>query len=88
MGQPCELVPILKENTMNAPRTPSRLLRRPDVQFRIGLGRSTLYAMIQAGTFPGPVQLGARAVAWRESEIDDWIENRASARPSVLGGAA
>jgi prophage regulatory protein len=73
---------------MSISRTPSRLLRRPDVQFRIGLGRSTLYAMIQAGTFPVPVQLGARAVAWHESEIDAWIASRASARPSVLGGAA
>jgi prophage regulatory protein len=29
-----------------------------------------------AGTFPRPIALGPGAVAWRESEINDWIAAR------------
>jgi prophage regulatory protein len=57
-----------------------RLLRRPQVQARVGIGRTTIYAMVNDGTFPAPVQLGARAVAWRESEIDAWIASRTPTR--------
>ena len=52
---------------------PTSLLRRKQVQIRTGLARSTIYARIQQGTFPKPVALGARAVGWVESEIENWI---------------
>jgi predicted DNA-binding transcriptional regulator AlpA len=32
------------------------------------------------GEFPDPVQIGARAVAFRESDIAEWINSRPSAR--------
>lgn len=53
-----------------------QVLRRPDVSRRTGLGRSALYAAIQAGAFPRPVKLGPRAVGWLEEEIDSWIASR------------
>lgn len=53
-----------------------RILRRPDVEARTGLARSTIYAWMAAGTFPRPVALGARLVGWRESEIQAWLETR------------
>lgn len=53
-----------------------KLLRRPDVEARTGLSRSTLYAWMAEGKFPKPVALGARLVAWRESEIDAWLAAR------------
>lgn len=56
-----------------------RLLRIDDVCFMIGLGRSTIYAKVKAGDFPGPVQLHGASVAWRETELDAWI----AARPAV-----
>ena len=52
------------------------LLRRPQVQQRTGLSRSTLYEYIKDGEFPAPVRLGARAVGWLESEVSDWIHAR------------
>lgn len=36
--------------------------------------KSTVYRLVSAGQFPRPVKLGTRAVAWRSSEIDAWIE--------------
>lgn len=50
------------------------ILRRRQVEKRIGLTRSPLYARIKAGTFPKPVQLGnGRAVGWIEAEIEAWL---------------
>ena len=53
-----------------------RLMRRPDVQNVTGLSRSTIYAMMAEGTFPKPVKLGKRAVAWREADVKAWLESR------------
>ena len=54
---------------MNAPK---RFLRLPAVMNAVGLARATIYKRMKAGTFPKPIQLGPRAVAWDESEIADW----------------
>lgn len=61
-----------------AAQLPSSLtiLRRPQVQARTGLSRSTIYERIRAGTFPAPVSLGAKAVGWIEGEIDTWLANQ------------
>jgi prophage regulatory protein len=45
-------------------------LRLPAVMRLTGLSRSTIYAMIARHEFPAPVKLGARAVAWRRSDIE------------------
>lgn len=52
------------------------LLRRPQVQQRTGLSRSTLYQYIKDGDFPAPIPLGTRAVAWLESDVSAWITAR------------
>lgn len=57
-----------------------RLLRLADVKHMTGLGRSSIYAGIQAKSFPAAVNLTAHAVAWRESDIDAWI----AARPAAV----
>ena len=55
-----------------APDTPLAILRRPEVEARTGLGCSTIYDGIKAGTFPKPIKLGS-ASAWPEHEVDSWI---------------
>ena len=57
-----------------------RILKRPEVEARTALSRSTLYAMMAEGQFPKPVKLGARAVGWVESEIAAWLESRKALR--------
>ena len=54
----------------------ARVLRFPEVQARTGLSRSTISAQVAGGSFPEPVRLGARAVGWIESEVDEWIRRR------------
>lgn len=61
-----------------------RLLRQPDVTRRTGLQRSTIYKHVAQGAFPPPVRLTSNTVAWRESDVDEWIESRPVA-DSVAG---
>jgi prophage regulatory protein len=57
----------------------ARLLRRRAVEDLTGLPRSSLYAAIQHGRFPKPVRLSARSVAWRASEVLEWVASRSAA---------
>ena len=56
--------------------TKSRLLRRPDVELLTGKTRAGIYEDMSAGKFPRPVKIGPRAVAWVESEIEEWLQQR------------
>jgi len=56
------------------------ILRRRQVEARVGLRRSAIYEMMREGKFPAPVRLGERAVGWIESEIDEWLAARVAAR--------
>lgn len=53
-----------------------RLIRLPVVLDRTGQGKSKIYQDIKNGTFPAPVKLGSRNVAWIEEEVQQWIEER------------
>lgn len=59
------------------------ILRLKQVMARTGLGRSTIYQMIEAGTFPQQYKLGARAVGWSEEDIDKWIDALSKDKPPV-----
>ncbi|MBP9653638.1 MAG: AlpA family transcriptional regulator [Rhodocyclaceae bacterium] len=52
------------------------ILRLPQVKVRTGLSRSAIYQKVSQGAFPKPVSLGARAVGWVESEIENWLSQR------------
>lgn len=54
----------------------STLIRLEEVIKRTGLSRSWIYRLIDENRFPAQVKLGGRAMAFVESEIDQWIENR------------
>lgn len=57
----------------------TRLLRLPLVLRVTGLGRSTIYRMIAKKQFPRPCRIGDRAVAWRQIDIEAWIDQRSTA---------
>lgn len=73
--------------------TPSNtynMLRISQVQSRIGLSRSTIYSLLNPNSpfydpkFPSKVNIGVKAVAWVESEIEAWLESRVVASRSQL----
>ncbi|MCC6201180.1 MAG: AlpA family transcriptional regulator, partial [Moraxellaceae bacterium] len=51
---------------------------------RTGLGRSTIYKLQAEGKFPQSISLGARAVGWISSEIDDWVRFKVETRNSLF----
>jgi len=40
------------------------------------MSRSLIYREMRAGTFPQPVLLAPRTVAWRKSDLDKWMAQR------------
>lgn len=63
-------------------RSALTIIRRKQVEARIGLSRSSIYARLRKNpkrpgdfdpTFPKPVSVGAKAVGWIEAEIDAWL---------------
>uniref|UniRef100_UPI0035B31019 helix-turn-helix transcriptional regulator n=1 Tax=Hylemonella sp. TaxID=2066020 RepID=UPI0035B31019 len=55
---------------------PEKLLRLPAVCELTGLGKSSVYSI---EGFPKPVVLSRRAVAWKLSELQAWIDSRVKA---------
>lgn len=52
-----------------------KIIRLPELQDRLGLSRSTIYARLKSDeSFPRKVSLGDRAIGFVESEIEDWIQ--------------
>ncbi|MDF3920127.1 AlpA family transcriptional regulator [Salinicola salarius] len=64
----------------------NRLLRRRDVELKTGKSRSAIYAGVSNGTFPAPVPIGDKSVAWLEEEVDSWIAARLAERNRTLAG--
>jgi len=64
---------------MDYKTTPSRVLRMRDLPQKTGLGRSTIYLLIQQGKFPSGFLLtpGGRIRGWLEREIDDFLSRLA-----------
>lgn len=61
-----------------------KLLRRPEVEAKTGLPRSSIYDLMAKEEFPRPVDLGGRAKAWIEEEIDGWIDAAIARRDSGM----
>ena len=60
-----------------------RILRLADVIKKTGMSRATTYRLIKEGSFPAPINLGANSVGWVESEVDEWIGKKISARDQM-----
>lgn len=66
--------------------TIQRLIRRKEVCEKTGLGVSSIYALMAEGLFPKSINLSERRVAWVESEVDEWVFERISARENLKKG--
>lgn len=70
---------------MNTAET-DRFLRLPAATAKLGLSRTGIYDRLDPRsprhdpTFPRPVKLGARAVAFSERELNAWVAARIAER--------
>lgn len=52
------------------------LIRFSEVQKRTGYSKAWLYRLMSEHRFPAAIKIGSRSIAFIESEIDDWINQR------------
>ena len=80
----CANPPLQDGQVTGDPARPAKLLRLPAVEERTACSRASIYAWVRDGSFPAPVHLSphssARAVAWRQADVDQWIDSRVSSR--------
>lgn len=48
----------------------------PEVLSKTGFKKSWIYLLISNDSFPKPIKMGPRAVAFIEDEVDKWIKNK------------
>lgn len=62
-----------------------RFITMEQVRGRVALSKTEIYRKIKAGVFPRPVPLGPQKVAFVESEVAAWMEDRLRARADGEG---
>lgn len=55
---------------------PKKLLRLSEVLNRTGYSKAWIYRLLKENRFPQSVKIGSRSIAFVESEVDDWINQR------------
>ena len=60
-----------------------RLIRLPDVESLTATKKSTIYQMIASKSFPAPIRMSARHVAWSESAVLQWVQDRIAAASAM-----
>jgi len=66
---------------MSETQIKDRLLRLPSVEAQTGQSKTEIYRRIKNGTFPKPVKLGVRSVAWSENAIQSYIQSLVNGAP-------
>ncbi len=64
----------------NGTQKPAALIRPKNAAAYLGIVRSTLYKLVEAGQLPKPIKITGKAVAWLQSDLDAFIEQRAGSR--------
>lgn len=64
-----------------------KMLSTDEILEMLGVTRACLHNWRRQGKFPQPLQLGPQKVAWKESEVQEWLEGRPRADLSTPEGA-
>lgn len=62
-------------------RCPVQFIRTRQVLLMIGVGRTTLWRMVQEGNFPKPVRITERSAGYLLEAVEHWMRTRAEGRP-------
>lgn len=52
------------------------LWRLPTVKAKTTLSEPSIYRLMKQGLFPKPIKIGHRAVAWKSTEVESFIDTR------------
>ena len=56
------------------------ILRKRGVATKVGLSGVHIMRLVRRGAFPEPLRLGPASIGWLESEVDQWLEQKAEQR--------
>ena len=71
------IIEVRRRPAVVVPLVPrDRLLRLPDVSDIVGIRKSTIYALIKEGKFPKCIYVTSKTVAWPESAVLAWVNDR------------
>lgn len=62
----------------------NRLIRIKEVMHLTALNKSLIYQFEKEGKFPKRIKLSKRVVAWRYSEVVNWVHNLASVTKNLI----
>ena len=68
-------------NEKNSKPDHDRIVRLDELTALTGLSPSSIWRYESKGEFPRRLKLGLRAVGWRASQIEAWIESREATAP-------
>jgi predicted DNA-binding transcriptional regulator AlpA len=54
------------------PQSNKPLVSSEQAREEMGFSQSTLYRMVKGGTFPSPVKISKRRVAFKREDLDSW----------------
>jgi len=54
----------------------SRFIKRKEVEAITSLSTATIYRLMAEGKFPRQVKVTGRSVAWLESEVSEWVDQK------------
>ena len=54
----------------------SELMLAPEVDARVPYSRAHLYRLEDQGAFPKRKRIGANRIAWKRSEVEEWLAER------------
>jgi prophage regulatory protein len=57
-----------------------RIIRKPELLAKIGLSDATIWRLEKRNRFPQRVKLGGNSVGWFDTEVQEWLDEKASER--------
>lgn len=60
-----------------------KVLRKREVAERLGVSIMTLWRWEKKGTFPRHISLGSGSVGYLETEVDEWLQEKAESRDAA-----
>lgn len=58
-----------------------KLLKLSEVKEITGIGKTMIYRLVRAGSFPQPFKPGGYASRWSEGEVRVWRESQRDSKP-------
>ena len=55
---------------------PTRMLKIADASALTTMSRSWIYGRLKEGSFPRPLRVSSRCVAWLAEDVEQWLADR------------